>query len=69
MSEPTLNGIEDYNTLKGEKKRIVWAVILAGLLMGVIYLVAYSVYDNKEDSIAIDDPITSVPLSKNIPVK
>ncbi len=69
MSEPTLNGIEDYNTLKGEKKRIVWTVILAGLLMGVIYLVAYSVYDNKEDAITINDPITAVPLSKNIPVK
>ncbi len=69
MSEPTLNDIEDYNTLKGEKKRVVWAVILAGLLMGAIYVVATSVYNNEGDYIAIDDPITAVPQSKSIPVK
>ncbi len=69
MSEPTLNDIEDYNTLKGEKKRVVWAVILAGLLIGVIYVIATSVYNNKGDNIAIDDPITAVPQSKSIPVK
>ena len=28
-NEPTLNSIEDYNTLKGSKKRIVWTVILS----------------------------------------
>ncbi len=69
MSEPTLNDIEDYNTLKGEKKRVVWAVILAGLLIGVIYVIATSVYNNEGDNIAIDDPITAVPQSKSIPVK
>jgi len=62
MSEPRLEDIGDYNTLKGEKKKVVWAVILAGLFMGIIYMVAYSVYDNKEDNIKVEDSITKVPL-------
>ncbi len=37
MNEPTLNQIEDYHTLKGEKRRTVMAVILACLIMGGIY--------------------------------
>ena len=27
-NEPTLESIDDYNTLKGSKKRVVWSVIL-----------------------------------------
>ncbi|MEA1917025.1 MAG: hypothetical protein U9N42_05780 [Campylobacterota bacterium] len=33
-TEPTLESIEDYNTLKGEKKRVVWTVIIVGLIIG-----------------------------------
>jgi len=62
MSEPRLEDIGDYDTLKGEKKRVVWAVVLAGLLMGVIYTIAYSVYDNKEDNIKVEESIHKVPL-------
>lgn len=62
MSEPRLEDIGDYNTLKGEKKKVVWAVILAGLLMGVIYTIAYSVYDNKEDNIKVEESIKQIPL-------
>ncbi len=62
MSEPRLEDIGDYNTLKGEKKKVVWAVILAGLLMGIIYTIASSVYDNKEENIKVEDSITKVPL-------
>ena len=69
MSEPRLEDIGDYNTLKGEKKKVVWAVILAGLLMGVIYSIANSVYDNKDDAINIKDSITVVPQSKSIPIR
>jgi len=62
MSEPRLEDIGDYSTLKGEKKKVVWAVILAGLLMGIIYTIASSVYDNKEENIKVEDSITKVPL-------
>ncbi len=51
MREPTLDQIEDYNTLKGEKKRIVWAVIIAGLIIGVIFATAKWVYSDVDDEI------------------
>lgn len=63
MGEPTLENIEDYDTLKGEKRKIVWAVIIAGLIIGAIYVVAGKVYATPEDSIKTEDSI------KNIPVK
>lgn len=69
MSEPRLEDIGDYNTLKGEKKRIVWTVIITGILIGVIYLIAYNVFDDKEEIIPIKDKITVVPLSQSIPVR
>ena len=62
MSEPRLEDISDYNTLKGEKKKVVWIVIFVGLLLGVIYMVAYSFYENKEDAIKVQDPIKTVPM-------
>ncbi|MGD9969425.1 MAG: hypothetical protein AB7S65_03150 [Sulfuricurvum sp.] len=61
-NEPTLNSIEDYDTLKGEKKRIVWAVIISGLVIGAIYLGAKMVYGGPEDTIVTSDTIAKVPL-------
>jgi len=69
MSEPRLEDIGDYNTLKGEKKRIVWAVIIAGLLLGVMYMIAYKVYNNQAETIPVKDKITIVPLNQSIPVR
>ncbi len=60
MSEPTLQEIEDYNTLKGEKRRVVWAVIIAGLVIGSIYVGAKTVFSDVEDSIPINDTITKI---------
>ncbi|MEA3372743.1 MAG: hypothetical protein U9Q62_03525 [Campylobacterota bacterium] len=54
MNEPTLNTIEDYNTLKGEKKRIVWAVVIAGLLIGAIYATAKVYFGSVDDEIATE---------------
>ena len=62
MGEPRLEDIGDYNTLKGEKKKVVLAVIFAGLLMGVIYSIAYSVYDNADDSIKVEETIKKMPV-------
>ena len=61
MSEPRLEDISDYDTLKGPKKKVVWLVILAGLLMGVIYAVAYNVYDNGDDAIKVEETIKTIP--------
>ena len=39
-SEPTLDGIEDYNGKESKEKRLtVWIVILSGLLIGAIYTI------------------------------
>ncbi len=69
MSEPTLRDISDYDTLRGEKKKIVWIVIIVGILLGVAYYVAGKVYDGSSDAIKVDDKIVIVPGSKSIPVK
>ncbi len=51
MNEPDLQSIDDYDTLKGEKKRVVWAVIAATLLIGAIYTGAKLVFDSVSDEI------------------
>jgi len=63
MSEPTLESIGDYDTLKGDKKKIVWSVIVVGLIIGAIYVVVGGEYSQVDDKIKIEDSI------KNIPVK
>jgi len=65
MSEPRLQDIGDYNTLTGEKRRIVWAVIIAGLIIGSIYVFA-SAYFAPSDKINTNDPITKVPMGKSL---
>lgn len=62
MSEPRLEDIGDYNSLKGEKKKVVWAVIIAGLLLGVIYVVAYSIYDDKEETLPVEKSLKNIPM-------
>jgi len=64
MSEPRLEEIGDYNTLKGEKKKIVWAVIIAGLIMGSIYVIASNSFGNVNDQIKIKDPIKNVRINR-----
>ena len=68
--EPTLEGIEDYNTLKGEKKKVVWAVIALCLLVGIGYAVASKVFNAQDDTIKVKEEIVSNPFGANvIPVK
>ena len=61
-NEPTLESIGDYDTLKGSKKKIVWSVIVIGLLIGTIYTVVSSTYSNVDDRIEIQDPIKNVKI-------
>ena len=57
MNEPTLESIEDYNTLSGEKRKTVWAVIIAGLLIGAIYAGAKSYFGTVDDEIPTTDKV------------
>lgn len=61
-NEPTLSSIEDYDTLKGPKKRIVWIVILSGLLIGAIFVAARMYYGEANDTIPVQDTIGKVPV-------
>ena len=63
MSEPTLNEIDDYaQSLKGEKKRIVWAVVIACLLIGGIYSGAKAFYTTVDDEVPVSEKIGKVPV-------
>jgi len=65
MNEPTLNQISDYHTLKGQKKRVVRAVILSGLIIGSIYaIVANSYMGQAHDRLQVNDGITAVPFNR-----
>lgn len=64
MSEPSLEKIEDYNSLKGEKRKVVWTVVLIGLLIGVIYSISNSIYSEPEGAIEVKEN-----TSHNIPMK
>lgn len=62
MGEPRLEDISDYETLRDEKKRVVIAVVLAGLIMGVIYTVVSNVYDGPKDSIQVEKTLKHIPM-------
>lgn len=61
-NEPTLESIEDYNTLKGSKKRVVWTVIIAVLLIGIAFTMAKNYYGTVNDSIPVEESIGKVPV-------
>ncbi len=42
--EPRLETIEDYDTLKGQKRRVVIAVIIAGVILGAAFSVAKVIF-------------------------
>ena len=59
--EPTLRDIGDYDGLKGEKKRVVWAVIAAGIILGSIIGIVNYFYGHPSDSIKTEN-VGKVPL-------
>ena len=68
--EPTLESISDYDTLKGEKKKIVWTVIIVGLLIGAGYTIAAKVYNAEDETIPVKEKFATVPFGTHtMPVK
>ncbi len=64
MNEPTLQGIGDYNGLKGEKKRVVRAVIIAGLIIGAFFvIVEHSYLGEAHDRLPVSEGIPKVPFA------
>ena len=62
MSEPRLEDMSDYDTLSGEKRKVVFTVIAVGILMGIIYVLVSGYFGNVKDSIKVEDSIKYVPL-------
>jgi len=61
MSEPRLEDIEDYDTLKGKKKNVVMIVVLSGLFIGLVMYAAYVLTD-KEQPIDVEQTFKQVPM-------
>ncbi len=60
--EPTLENISDYDTLKGEKKKVVYAVIIIGLVIGSVIAVLGGVYGHPKGSIKVNEKIKAMPV-------
>jgi hypothetical protein len=64
MYEPTLQGIGDYDRLKGEKRRVVRAVIIAGLIVGAFFvIVEHSYLGEVHDRLPVSEGIPNVPFA------
>lgn len=61
-NEPRLEDIEDYDTLKGEKKKIVTAVVVIGLIIGAVYMITYSQNENVDDAIGVEKSFEKIPM-------
>ncbi|EQB40702.1 hypothetical protein M947_00185 [Sulfurimonas hongkongensis] len=61
MSEPRLEDIDDYNGLKGQKKRVVWAIVIVGLVMSVIYGIVVNLGE-REEPLSDDKTYKTVPM-------
>ena len=59
--EPSLEDIGDYNGLNGEKKRVVWVVLVAGIIFGSIVGAVNYFYGHPSDSIKTEN-IGKIPL-------
>ena len=63
-SEPTLESIGDYETLQGSKRKVVWSVVIVGLIIGAMFAFLNSSYGTVDDKLQINDPIENVKLNK-----
>ena len=60
--EPTLENISDYDTLKGEKKKVVYGVIIAGVLIGSVYALFGNVYSSPKGALKVNDSVKMIPV-------
>jgi len=51
--EPTLESISDYNKTPKEKKKVIRAVILSGVILGGVYAAAIKIYAHPSDEIKV----------------
>ena len=51
MDEPTLRDSTDYNGLSGEKKRVVYGVVIGLLLIGLVYTIVKELNSHVSDEI------------------
>jgi len=61
--EPTLQDIGDYDSLKGTKKKVVWGVVLSGIVLGVIIAGAEYFFGTPTDAIHVDQKIGKMPFN------
>ena len=57
MSEPRLEDSTDYNGLKGNKKRVVYAVVAMILAIGLLYAILYDQNRQVNDEIPNQDSV------------
>ncbi len=57
MSEPRLEASTDYNGLKGNKKKVVYAVVTMTLAIGLLYAILYDQNTHVSDEIPTQDAV------------
>lgn len=62
ITEPSLETIEDYDTLKGDKKKVVTWVVVTGLIIGALYVLTSDILTDTNDYIPIQDPLKTIPM-------
>jgi len=62
MREPRLEDIKDYENLDVERKRALLAIVLVAIIMGIIYTVLVSFFDNNDDSIMVEESFKMIPM-------
>ena len=60
--EPNLNEIGDYDTLEGDKKKVVWVVVATGIALGILFSVLNALYGTPKDSIPIEKKAAQMPM-------
>jgi len=62
--EPTLESIDDYDHLSGNKKSVVYKVVLMLLFFGMVYSLVYNKFNTIDDTLEVNDVILKVPAGK-----
>jgi hypothetical protein len=56
INEPNMSQIDDFNNNESkEKRRIINLVIFSGLAIGIVYTIAFNMFNQVEDQIPMHD--------------